>query len=52
LFADLSKNRFSEVPAEICQFSCLERLDLYHNVLRAVPDNIQNLRSLIYLDLR
>ncbi|XP_065344256.1 leucine-rich repeat and calponin homology domain-containing protein isoform X2 [Cloeon dipterum] len=51
LNADLSKNRFSEVPAEICQFSCLERLDLYHNVLRSVPDNIQFLRSLIYLDL-
>ncbi|XP_059484814.1 leucine-rich repeat and calponin homology domain-containing protein isoform X2 [Neocloeon triangulifer] len=51
LNADLSKNRFSEVPAEICQFSCLERLDLYHNVLRSVPDNIQYLRSLIYLDL-
>ncbi|XP_067131230.1 leucine-rich repeat and calponin homology domain-containing protein-like isoform X3 [Centruroides vittatus] len=48
---DLSKNRFSEVPSEICEFYLLERLDCYHNTIRSIPDSVITLHSLTYLDL-
>lgn len=50
--ADLSKNRFSELPVEVTEFYFLERLQLYHNTIRSIPDSVVYLQSLIYLDLR
>lgn len=50
--ADLSKNRFGEVPDEVTAFYFLEKLLLYHNTIRNVPDTIGMLQSLNYLDLR
>ncbi|KAM4676994.1 leucine-rich repeat and calponin homology domain-containing protein 4 isoform 2-T2 [Discoglossus pictus] len=49
--ADLSKNRFSDVPGEICQLISLESLNLHHNCLRTVPSAIANLQALTYLNL-
>ncbi|XP_065207761.1 leucine-rich repeat and calponin homology domain-containing protein isoform X2 [Planococcus citri] len=51
VFADLSRNRFSELPVEITRFWCLEHLNLYHNTLRSIPDSITYLQSLVYLDI-
>lgn len=50
--ADLSKNRFGELPVEVTEFYFLERLQLYHNTIRSIPDSVVYLQSLIYLDLR
>lgn len=49
--ADLSKNRLSEVPEEICQLISLEVLNLYHNCVRTIPTSIANLQSLTYLNV-
>ncbi|XP_031568482.1 leucine-rich repeat and calponin homology domain-containing protein 4-like isoform X2 [Actinia tenebrosa] len=49
--ADLSKNRFAEFPIEICDFIMLERLDLYHNAIRSVPE-LDGLKWLTKLNLR
>ncbi|OCT90905.1 hypothetical protein XELAEV_18019521mg [Xenopus laevis] len=49
--ADLSKNRFSEMPSEMCQLVSLESLNLYHNCLRLVPPAISNLQVLTYLNI-
>ncbi|XP_068129987.1 leucine-rich repeat and calponin homology domain-containing protein 4 isoform X2 [Hyperolius riggenbachi] len=49
--ADLSKNRFAEVPAELCQLVSLESLNLYHNCLRALPPCLANLQALTYLNI-
>ncbi|XP_018427770.1 PREDICTED: leucine-rich repeat and calponin homology domain-containing protein 4 [Nanorana parkeri] len=49
--ADLSKNRFSEVPGELCQLVSLESLNLYHNCLRSLPECICNLQALTYLNI-
>ncbi|XP_035213995.1 DISP complex protein LRCH3-like isoform X2 [Stegodyphus dumicola] len=49
--ADLSKNRLSELPEEICFYLLLEELDCYNNVIRSVPDAIINLQSLVYINL-
>ncbi|XP_067121970.1 DISP complex protein LRCH3 isoform X2 [Centruroides vittatus] len=49
--ADLSKNRFTELPSEICEFFLLEQLDCYHNVMRAIPESVITLQSLSYLNL-
>ncbi|XP_069771736.1 DISP complex protein LRCH3-like [Narcine bancroftii] len=49
--ADLSKNRLSEVPDEVCQFISLEVLNLYHNCVRTIPASIGNLQSLTYLNV-
>ncbi|KAM4749434.1 leucine-rich repeat and calponin homology domain-containing protein 4 [Rhinophrynus dorsalis] len=49
--ADLSKNRLSDVPADICQLVSLEFLNLYHNCLRSVPSAISNLQVLTYLNI-
>ncbi|PSN32796.1 hypothetical protein C0J52_20402 [Blattella germanica] len=48
---DLSKNRFGELPVEVTEFYFLERLQLYHNTIRSIPDSVVYLQSLIYLDL-
>ncbi|XP_046402366.1 leucine-rich repeat and calponin homology domain-containing protein-like isoform X2 [Ischnura elegans] len=49
--ADLSKNRFSELPRDVTEFSSLERLDLYHNAIRSLPQSVVQLQTLTYLDL-
>ncbi|XP_063281345.1 LOW QUALITY PROTEIN: leucine-rich repeat and calponin homology domain-containing protein 4 [Prinia subflava] len=49
--ADLSRNRFGEVPEAACRLPSLEGLSLYHNCLRSVPPAIANLQALAHLDL-
>ncbi|XP_060710781.1 leucine-rich repeat and calponin homology domain-containing protein 4-like isoform X2 [Hemiscyllium ocellatum] len=49
--ADLSKNRLSEIPCEICQYISLETLNLYHNSVRSIPRAITNLQALTYLNV-
>ncbi|XP_034041671.1 leucine-rich repeat and calponin homology domain-containing protein 1 isoform X1 [Thalassophryne amazonica] len=49
--ADFSKNRLVDVPAEVCQLVALEMLNLYHNCIRTIPDNIISLQSLTSLNL-
>ncbi|XP_054084217.1 leucine-rich repeat and calponin homology domain-containing protein isoform X1 [Zeugodacus cucurbitae] len=52
VMADLSRNRFCELPEEITTFSFLETLLLYHNTIRSIPESVKHLTSLTYLDLR
>ncbi|XP_048509357.1 leucine-rich repeat and calponin homology domain-containing protein isoform X5 [Athalia rosae] len=49
--ADLSKNRFAELPEEVTEYPFLEKLQLYHNAIRVIPDTVVMLQSLAYLDL-
>ncbi|XP_041118642.1 DISP complex protein LRCH3 isoform X12 [Polyodon spathula] len=49
--ADLSRNRLSELPMEVCHFVSLESLNLYQNCIRQVPDSVLNLQSLSYLNI-
>ncbi|XP_015283381.1 PREDICTED: leucine-rich repeat and calponin homology domain-containing protein 4 [Gekko japonicus] len=49
--ADLSRNRFAEVPEAACHLMSLEGLTLYHNCLRSIPPAIANLQALTYLNL-
>ncbi|KAF1506330.1 Leucine-rich repeat and calponin homology domain-containing protein 1, partial [Megadyptes antipodes antipodes] len=49
--ADLSKNRLTEVPMELCHFVSLETLNLYHNCIKIIPEAIVNLQMLTYLNL-
>ncbi|XP_069071755.1 leucine-rich repeat and calponin homology domain-containing protein 4 isoform X3 [Pleurodeles waltl] len=49
--ADLSKNRFPEVPEDACQLISLESLSLYHNCLRSIPPAIVNLQALTHLNI-
>ncbi|XP_041093360.1 leucine-rich repeat and calponin homology domain-containing protein 4-like isoform X4 [Polyodon spathula] len=49
--ADLSKNRLSELPEELCQLISLETLNVYHNCARSIPDSIVNLQALGYLNI-
>lgn len=49
--SDLSKNRFSELPDEVTTFPFLERLHVYHNVIRSIPETISGLQCLSHLDL-
>lgn len=50
--ADLSKNRLTEIPPEVCLFAPLESLNLYHNCIKCIPEAIINLQMLTYLDVR
>ncbi|KAF1462691.1 Leucine-rich repeat and calponin homology domain-containing protein 1, partial [Spheniscus demersus] len=50
-FSDLSKNRLTEVPTELCHFVSLETLNLYHNCIKIIPEAIVNLQMLTYLNL-
>uniref|UniRef100_A0A8C9XTE1 Leucine-rich repeats and calponin homology (CH) domain containing 3 n=1 Tax=Sander lucioperca TaxID=283035 RepID=A0A8C9XTE1_SANLU len=49
--ADLSRNRLSELPLEVCLFVSLESLNLYQNCLRSLPDSLLNLQALTCLNL-
>ncbi|XP_051934692.1 DISP complex protein LRCH3 isoform X3 [Hippocampus zosterae] len=49
--ADLSRNRLSDLPPEVCLLVSLERLDVYQNCLRSLPDHMINLQALTYLNL-
>uniref|UniRef100_A0A1B6BZY8 Calponin-homology (CH) domain-containing protein n=1 Tax=Clastoptera arizonana TaxID=38151 RepID=A0A1B6BZY8_9HEMI len=51
VIADLSKNRFSELPIDVTKFWSLERLNCYHNVIRSVPESVVFLQSLVYVNL-
>ena len=48
---DLSRNKLVEVPNECTNYYSLERLLLYHNIIKSIPDNISALQSLVYLDI-
>lgn len=50
--ADLSRNRFTEVPVDICNCGSVERLNCYHNVIKSLPDAMIQLQNLVYLNLR
>lgn len=52
VLVDLSKNRFSELPEDVCSFPFLEKLIIYHNVIKHIPETVCNMHSLQYLDLR
>ncbi|KAM9324022.1 leucine-rich repeat and calponin homology domain-containing protein 2 [Gastrophryne carolinensis] len=49
--ADLSKNRFTEIPHDVCLFAPLEILNLYHNCIKCIPETIKNLQMLTYLNI-
>lgn len=49
--ADLSRNRLSELPVEVCLFVSLESLNLYQNCLRALPESLIHLQALTCLNI-
>ncbi|XP_036381613.1 leucine-rich repeat and calponin homology domain-containing protein 2-like isoform X2 [Megalops cyprinoides] len=49
--ADLSRNRFTEIPPDVCLFAPLESLNLYHNCIKCIPEAIINLQMLTYLNI-
>ncbi|XP_051580270.1 DISP complex protein LRCH3-like isoform X1 [Myxocyprinus asiaticus] len=49
--ADLSRNRLTELPVDVCMFVSLENLNLYQNCLRSLPESLINLQSLTYLNI-
>ncbi|XP_071838099.1 uncharacterized protein [Apostichopus japonicus] len=49
--ADLSKNKLSELPTDLCGYLSLQNLSCYSNFIRAIPDEIVNLNNLTYLNL-
>ncbi|KAK9520345.1 hypothetical protein VZT92_020238 [Zoarces viviparus] len=49
--ADLSRNRLSELPLDVCVLVSLESLNLYQNCLRSLPESLLNLQALTYLNL-
>ncbi|KAI9563885.1 hypothetical protein GHT06_011353 [Daphnia sinensis] len=51
VYTDLSKNKLSELPSEVTRFTALEKLNLYHNVIRFIPDTVTFLQCLTYLDI-
>lgn len=53
VFADLSKNKLSEFPAELGDFVMIEKVNLYHNTIRGVPESqLSELKFLRVLNLR
>ncbi|KAK1784946.1 hypothetical protein P4O66_018378, partial [Electrophorus voltai] len=50
-FEDLSRNRLSELPVEVCMYVSLENLNLYQNCLRSLPESLINLQALTYLNI-
>ncbi|XP_059086577.1 leucine-rich repeat and calponin homology domain-containing protein-like isoform X4 [Tigriopus californicus] len=51
IHADLSKNKLNELPEECTDFGSMEKLILYHNTIRSIPDSVVYLRSLQFLDI-
>ncbi|XP_045107309.1 DISP complex protein LRCH3-like [Portunus trituberculatus] len=51
VLADLSRNRLSEVPAEVTEYRSLETLNLYQNVIKHLPDSLASLQGLTHLNL-
>lgn len=51
-YLDLSRNRFIEFPRILCTFFSLERLNLYHNAIKSIPEQIVQIHMLKVLDLR
>ena len=51
LITDLSKNKFSELPTELCKCFMLEKLICSHNSLRTLPD-LSAMQSLSVINLR
>merc|ERR1711981_1431604 len=51
VLADLSRNKLTELPQECTEYYSLERLLLYHNMIRSIPDSVLSLHSLQLLDL-
>ncbi|XP_066963369.1 DISP complex protein LRCH3 isoform X4 [Macrobrachium rosenbergii] len=49
--ADLSKNRFSEIPNEVTEYTSLEQLNLYQNVIKHLSESVIALQSLTHLIL-
>ncbi|XP_036127189.1 leucine-rich repeat and calponin homology domain-containing protein 2 isoform X2 [Molossus molossus] len=49
--ADLSRNRFAEIPSDVWLFAPLETLNLYHNCIKTIPEAIKNLQMLTYLNI-
>ncbi|XP_015219771.1 leucine-rich repeat and calponin homology domain-containing protein 1 isoform X2 [Lepisosteus oculatus] len=49
--ADLSRNRLTEIPSEVCQFVSLETLNLYQNCIKVIPETVISLQMLTYLNL-
>ncbi|XP_052015048.1 DISP complex protein LRCH3 isoform X5 [Apodemus sylvaticus] len=49
--ADLSRNRLSEIPMEVCHFVSLESLNLYQNCIRYIPEAVLNLQALTFLNI-
>ncbi|KAL3846998.1 hypothetical protein ACJMK2_017937 [Sinanodonta woodiana] len=49
--ADLSKNRFSEIPKELCEYVSMERLNCYSNVIKSIPEVFIQLQALTYVNL-
>ncbi|KAH3811408.1 hypothetical protein DPMN_139818 [Dreissena polymorpha] len=50
--ADVSKNRLSELPKELCSYISMEKLNCYHNVIKSIPECIVQLQALTFLNLR
>lgn len=51
-FPDMSRNKLVELPVECTEFEVLERLVLYHNTIKGIPETVACLQSLQFLDLR
>lgn len=49
---DLSRNHLSEFPRILCSFFSLERLNLHHNAIKSIPEQILQIRMLKVLNLR
>lgn len=48
----MSKNHLAEFPKELCSFDSLEKLILYSNLIRSIPEiGLYQLKCLKYLDL-
>lgn len=52
VLTDLSKNRFGEIPPEVCEYTSMESLNCYYNVIKSIPEAITQLQLLTHLNLR
>ncbi|XP_031436230.1 leucine-rich repeat and calponin homology domain-containing protein 1 isoform X2 [Clupea harengus] len=49
--ADLSRNRLTDLPLEVCHLVAVETLNVYHNCIKSVPDTLITLHTLTNLNL-